>query len=55
MSQEWRENQIWEWRQRLQPYVTDVINRLEEEEKRRKVYELVRTRKRNSSVSMFEQ
>lgn len=35
MSQEWKENQIWLWRQRLRPYVAEVINRLEKEEQER--------------------
>jgi hypothetical protein len=51
MSQEWRENQIWLWRQRLRPYVAEVINRLEKEEQERNL-NVIRQRKRNTFVSV---
>lgn len=41
-----KEEHIYEWRQRLRPYVSEVMNRLQQEENRRILYELNRERKR---------
>ena len=46
-----KEESIWEWRQKLRPYISEVINRLNEEENRRNLYaQLIRERKENSKL-----
>lgn len=49
-----KDESIWEWRQKLRPYVSEVMNRLNAEENRRKRYEVIRERKRNSEILLSE-
>lgn len=50
-----REEQLAYYRHKLRPYVSEVMNRLQQEENRRELYELIRTRKGNIKLSMLEQ
>lgn len=47
-----REEVIWKWRQKLRPYVSDVMERLTAEETRRARYEAIRERKRRIKPSI---
>ena len=52
MNEERRENYIYQWRQKLSPYVTAVMNRLNEEEQERERNAFIE-RKRNIELGLL--
>ena len=54
MNEERKENYIYQWRQKLSPYVTEVMNRLNEEEQERERNAFIE-RKRNIELGLLIQ